>query len=260
MTTGDWASSHASATCCGADAACGGDLGEGGVLVGELLGVAEATERAPREEGEAELLADVDLGAAAAEGRAELVLDAHEGVAEHGVGGADLLGVRVGEADHGDLAAVGDLLEGADDLVVGHVRVGAVVLPQRELLDAEALEAGVDGTVQVLGGAVEVPAAALGAHVPALGGEEDTVAHPELVEDRGDEPLVLALRVGALLVARPVGVGGVEEGDAGVERGASRCRAAAVAAGSRSGRRSSGPGRWRRPAWSRGCVCACRPT
>ena len=52
-----------------ADAALPGDLGEGGVLVGELLGVGEAAERAPRQEGQAELLAHVDLGPGAAEGR-----------------------------------------------------------------------------------------------------------------------------------------------------------------------------------------------
>src|SRR6478736_337525 len=193
-----------------ADATLPGDLGEGGVLVGELLGVGEAAERAPRQEGQAELLAHVDLGPARAELRAELVLHADQR-------GADLLRVGVGEADVGDLAAVGDLLQRADDLVVGDLRVGPVVLPERDLLHAEALQAGVDGLAEVGGRAVGVPAAALGADVAALGGEHDAVTGPELVEDRGDEPLVLALRAGALLVAGAVGVGGVEEGDARVE-------------------------------------------
>ena len=153
----------------GADAAVPGDLGEGGVLLGELLGVGEAAQRAPRQEREAELLADVDLGAARAELGAELVLHAHERVAEDGVRGADLLRVGVGEADVGDLAAVGDLLERADDLVVGDLGIGAVVLPERQLLHAEALQAGVDGLAEVGRGAVGVPAAALGADVAALG-------------------------------------------------------------------------------------------
>ena len=131
----------------------------------------------------------------------------------------DLLGVGVGQPDVGDLAAVGDLLDGADDLVVGHLRVGAVVLPQGQLLDAEALEAVVDGTTEVLGRAVGLPAAAVGADVAALGGEEHPVADAELVEDRGDQALVLALGAGALLVAGAVGVGGVEERHARVERG-----------------------------------------
>ena len=52
----------------------------------------------------------------------------------------------------------------------------------------------------------------------ALGGQEHLVAHAELVEERGDQPLVVALRAGALLVAGAVGVGGVEEGHARVER------------------------------------------
>ena len=130
---------------------------------------------------------------------------------------ADLLRVGVGEADVGDLAAVGDLLQRADDLVVGDLRVGPVVLPERDLLHAEALQAGVDGLAEVGGRAVGVPAAALGADVAALGGEHDPVADPELVEDRGDQPLVLALGAGALLVAGAVGVGGVEERHARVE-------------------------------------------
>ena len=76
----------------------------------------------------------------------------------------------------------------------GTVGVGTVVLPQRDLLDAEALEAGVDGRAQVLRRAVGGPVPALGADVAALGREHHAVAHAELVEQRGDEALVLALR------------------------------------------------------------------
>src|SRR5687768_2888858 len=43
----------------GAHATLGGDLGERGVLVGELLGVGQAAEWAPGQEGQPELLADV---------------------------------------------------------------------------------------------------------------------------------------------------------------------------------------------------------
>jgi Kef-type K+ transport system membrane component KefB len=52
--------------------------------------------------------------------------------------------------------------------------------------------------------------------VAALGGQQHLVAHAELVEQPGDEPLVLALGVGAV-VTEAVRVGGVEQGDPGLE-------------------------------------------
>jgi hypothetical protein len=58
-----------------------------------------------------------------------------------------------------------------------------VVLPERDLLHAEALQAGVDGRVEVGGRAVAVPAAAVGADVPALGGDDGPVADAQFVED-----------------------------------------------------------------------------
>ena len=177
MTTGDWASSQASATCCALTPRACATSAKAGCLSASSL----ASPRPPS--GLHGRKARPSSSQTSISGRllrkAGLnwfwTLD--ERVAEDGVGGADLVGVRVGEADHGDLAGVGDLLEGADDLVVGDLRVRAVVLPECELLDAETLEAGVDGAVQVLGGAVEVPAAAVGADVAALGGEQDAVAH-----------------------------------------------------------------------------------
>ncbi len=138
------------------------------------------------------------------------------------MGLADLVGVGVRQPDPRDLAGVGDLLQRADDVGVVDLWIGAVVLPQRDLLDAEPLQAGVDGLLEVAGRAVGGPATAVGAHVATLGGEHHVLAHAELVEQPGDQPLVLTLRVRPLLVPRPVGVGGVEERDAGVERGADR--------------------------------------
>ncbi len=87
-----------------------------------------------------------------------------------------------------------------------------MVLPQGDLFDTESLQAGVDGLLQVGIGAVGIPAPSLGAHVTALGGQQNLVAHAELVEQGGDESFVLALRVRALLLAGAVGVGGVEAG------------------------------------------------
>jgi hypothetical protein len=55
--------------------------------------------------------------------------------------------------------------------------------------------------------------------VAALGREEHLVAYAELVEQRGDQSLVLTHRRLAQLLAGTVGIGGVEERDPGVERG-----------------------------------------
>ena len=86
-----------------------------------------------------------------------------------------------------------------------------MVLPERDLVDAEPLQARVHRRPEVFGRAVEGPAAAVGPDVAALGGEQHPVAHAEFVEQAGDEPLVLALGPRAELVARAVGVGGVEQ-------------------------------------------------
>src|SRR3954453_23423566 len=107
-----------------ADPAGAGDVREGGMFLGELLRIAESPQRAPGQERQPELVAYVDLRAAAAEGGRELVLHADQRGAEDLVGGADLFEIGVREPDHPDLAGVGDVLEAADHLVVGHVRGG----------------------------------------------------------------------------------------------------------------------------------------
>jgi len=122
----------------------------------------------------------------------------------------------------GDLAAARDLVERADDLVVRHRGIRPVMLPQLDLLDAETPEARVDGPAQVGGGAVGPPSTARGANVTPLGGQQRPVPHAQLIEEGGDQSLVLALGVGAALVAGAVGVRGVEEGDARVQRLADR--------------------------------------
>src|SRR5690606_38136672 len=119
-------------------------------------------ERAPGEEREAELVADVDLGPAAAERRGELVLHAHEVVAEHRVGRTDLVGVDVGETDGAHLAGVRDLAQHADRLRPVPAVLGAVVLPQPQLLDTQPAQAVVARLPQVLWRAVATPAAAVG--------------------------------------------------------------------------------------------------
>ena len=97
-----------------------------------------------------------------------------------------------------------------------------MVLPERDLVDAEPLQRRVDRRPEVFGRAVEAPAAAVRPDVAALGGEQDLRAQTEFVEQPGDEPLVLALSLCAEIVSRAVGVGGVEQADARVHGGADR--------------------------------------
>src|SRR5690606_29455132 len=160
------------------DAAGLADLREG---VAQVAGAAHAAQRRPGEEGEAEFGADVDLRLAGAEPRRVLVLHAHQAVAEDGVGGPDLLRVRVGDPGHLDLAGVVQVLQRADGLLVRDLRVGTVVLVEADALHAQGLQRAVAGLLEVLGAAVYVPAAAGRAHVAALGGHEHVVggAGPE---------------------------------------------------------------------------------
>src|SRR4029079_11196173 len=94
--------------------------------------------------------------------------------------------------------------------------------PQGQLLDPEAAQAVLDGLLEMGARAVRRPLAAVGAHVAALGGEDDAIADPELVQQGGDQLLVLTLRTSPQLAAGTVGVGGVAERDAGVEGGRDR--------------------------------------
>ena len=97
--------------------------------------------------------------------------------------------------------------------LVGGIR--RVQLVEGDVVDAEGPEGAIAGLAQVLGAAVAVPAAARARH-PALGRHQDplavTVPGPERA---GDQPLV----VPQLAVVEALGVRGVDERDAGIERG-----------------------------------------
>ena len=105
MTTGACASSQASATCCGRGVQLLGHLGERGVARAQVGRALDAAERAPREEGDAELGAQVELGLAGAEARGVLVLHRRQPATQHLLGAADLVGVGVGDAGEPDLPA-----------------------------------------------------------------------------------------------------------------------------------------------------------
>ena len=127
----------------------------------------------------------------------------------------------------------------ADRVGVRHRRVGPVELVEADRVDAEALGRGLGGLLQVLGTAVLRPRVRLGPQVAALGRDEHAggVAAVAL-QGLGDEQLVVADLVSR---GQVVGVGRVDEGDAGVEGGVDR--------GDRPLARRGGP----RSTW------ACRP-
>ena len=96
-----------------------------------------------------------------------------------------------------------------------HARIDDVELVEIDRVDAEGAATALARRGQVLGPAVGLPAAvrpreaALGGH-----GEARAIAGPAADRPR-EQPLVVA----EVVVGPAVGVGGVEEGDAGVERG-----------------------------------------
>ena len=104
----------------------------------------------------------------------------------------------------------------ADRVLVGHGRVGPVELVEPDGVDAEAAQGRLAGLPQVVRRAVEGPAAVAGTQVAALGGDQHLGGVGAVGgQGPGDQGLVVADLVGADVV----GVGGVDEGDAGVERG-----------------------------------------
>ena len=98
----------------------------------------------------------------------------------------------------------------------GDLRVGAVELVEADGVDAEPLERRLDGLLEVRRVAVDGPRAVAGPPVSALGGDQHAggVAAPGGQRLR-DQRLVVADLVGVDVV----GVGRVDQGDAGVERG-----------------------------------------
>ena len=102
-----------------------------------------------------------------------------------------------------DLALAPELGQGADRLLVGDVRVGAMKLVEVDALDAQRAQAALERRAQVLRAAVRRPAPGAGAQQPALGGDHEAVG--VRVQRLGDE---------LLAHPRPVAVGGVDEVDA----------------------------------------------
>ena len=161
----------------------------------EPSGALDPAQRAVGEHADAALHALADQTAAQRTVLPRIQLDLHRG------------------ADLGDPAVALQRRESANAGRERHPRIGRVQLVEVDALDAESAPAGGARGGEVARPPVRNPAAA-GAREPALGSNAHArgVARPAR-ERAGDEPLVVA----ELAVARRVDVGGVEQGDAGVE-------------------------------------------
>jgi len=209
-------------------------------------------------EGEPELLTHVDLRAAAAERRGELVLHTDQSRAELSVGEPDLLGVRVRDPDHRDLATSGGSRRGCRRprrrATFGSGRWcchrAICSTPSRRRLASTASRR----CSGLLSSSQRPPSTRMW---PPLVASNTRFACPELVEKPGDQALVVAPwpRHRAPRRARRRPAVSKKVTPPGVERCPPRSLPAGRAAGCRSGRRSSGRGRSRRPPCVRRCRC-----
>ncbi len=165
-------------------------------------------ERAPRDEADAELLAERDdhLLRPAPQHRI-LVLNGTD--AQRRMGAAQRLRSHLREAPVQDLALRHQLLDGAGDVFDRDLRVDAMLIEEIDAVGAKTLEHALDRELDVVRAAVEAraPRARLRIDVPAeLGGDDHLV--PEGRDAFAQDPLDLM---------RAVGLGGVEERDTAVE-------------------------------------------
>ena len=141
----------------------------------------------------------------------------HEGNAQGAVtgdGGLGLLAVVVGDADVQRLAALNDLLHGLAGLLDGGIGVGAVMVEDVYIIDAEVLQAAVETGDEVLAAAVARAVRPAPGAVARLGGDDQLVAVAvQIVFEDAAEVLFGSARGGAVVV------GDVEHGDAAVEGG-----------------------------------------
>jgi len=133
------------------------------------------------------------------------------------VGAAQGVGARFGEPEGGDLAGGDQVLDGAGDLLDGNIRIDAVLVEQVDAIGAESAQRRVHDLPDVIGLAVEASLALAGLRIDVhaeFGGDNDLIA------DRSE-----CLANDLFVDERPVGLGGVEEGHAPVDRSADKCDA-----------------------------------
>ena len=128
---------------------------------------------------------------------------------------ADLGDAHVRKPDPPDLPLLPQALELSDTLRQRNLGIRRVELVQRQPLDPQGPERPLGGGAQVRRTAVLIPCAAV-AHDAALGGDRHRTAVTAPARERlGDQALVVA----DLGLVEAVGVGGIDQRDARVERG-----------------------------------------
>ncbi len=127
------------------------------------------------------------------------------------MGAAELLGARLRNADAPDLALILDAAELTDRVLDRDRRINAVKIIEIDMIDAEPLQARLDGCARS-----ERRPVVAGLPVRELAGDDETVA---IFADRLAEQL--------LVMARAIADRGIEEGDTKIDRavdGAHRLR------------------------------------
>jgi hypothetical protein len=125
-------------------------------------------------------------------------------------------GSGVGDAREADLARVEQIADRPDRLLVGDARVRPVELVEPDGLDAEPLQRRVAGLLQVLRRAVQRPRAVARTQVTALRRDQHVRGVAAVLGHRaGDQGLVVTDLVGVPVI----GVRGVDQRDAGLQRG-----------------------------------------
>jgi hypothetical protein len=163
ITRGDLASSQARHTTCG-------------VRPRSAATRPKASKRSPS--APPELIAEFELGLAATERGRELVLHRREPPAEDLLGETDLLRVGIRDSGLPDRAGVEEIPDGADGVLVRHIRVRTVELVEADRVAAEALERRLRRLLEILGPTVHGPRAVPGSKVSALGRDEHSGGVP----------------------------------------------------------------------------------
>ena len=247
MTVGLSASSHASTTCCG-ETPCASAAAPDRRDVRRPVRLADPAERRPGQERDPALLrraatSPLPIGDVKSSASWFCTLTTST-IASRLL---ELLDARVGDADPAHLARVLELLERADRLGVGHVRIGPVELVEVDHVGLERAQRRLARGADVLRPAVERPRAAARAGVAALGGDEHAVA--AAAQRLGDQPLVVA----DLVPSQAVRVGGVDQVHAGVERRVDRADRPVLVGAAARARAASRRGRSGRPRRRRAC-------
>jgi hypothetical protein len=140
----------------------------------------------------------------------------------YGVGPADRGGAGLGQPDVADLALGDELGQRTDGVLDGRVRVDPVLVVQIDVIGAQPLEGTLDGDTDIRRATVDDARAAAGVRDEAeLRRQHHTVA--AVLDGPADEFLV---------GERTVDLGGVEVGDAEVQRSVDGANRLGVAAGS----------------------------